>query len=218
MDHGAAEPADFEAVILAGGAARRMRGADKPALEVGGTPLLVSVARAAAAAGARRVVVVGPDRGGEVAAGLEVVGAGLRQGLITVRESPAGSGPVPALGRGLAEVNTSWLALLAADLPFLTGAWVAALLAQAQAAGHDGAVLMDAGGRPQWLAGCWRTGALRQALGEYDGGSLRGLLAPMAPALLAAPARQQPPWLDCDDDESLAAARAALSVYPDGEA
>jgi hypothetical protein len=77
---------------------------------------------------------------------------------------------------------------------------------------------MDAGGRPQWLAGCWRTGALRQALGEYDGGSLRGLLAPMAPALLAAPARQQPPWLDCDDDESLAAARAALSVYPDGEA
>jgi molybdopterin-guanine dinucleotide biosynthesis protein A len=209
------EPADFEAVILAGGGARRLRGADKPALEVGGTPLLVSVGRAAAAAGARRVVVVGPERSGAVADGLQLVGAGLPGGLVTVRESPAGGGPVAALRRGLAEVTASWLALLAADLPFLTGAWVAALLAQAR--GRAGAVLADGSGRPQWLAGCWRAEALRQTLARYDGESLRGLLAPMAPALVQPTEPALPPWLDCDDAESLAHAQA-LAARQDGEA
>ncbi|WP_439951655.1 NTP transferase domain-containing protein, partial [Actinomadura kijaniata] len=45
-------------MILAGGEARRLGGADKPAAAVGGRPLLAWVAEAAA--GARRLVVVGP--------------------------------------------------------------------------------------------------------------------------------------------------------------
>jgi len=221
-DHGVFDHGDFEAVILAGGGSRRMNGADKPALEVGGVPMLVSVARAATSAGARRLIVVGPERGGAVADGLKRLAPELSRGLVTVHESPEGSGPVPALRRGLAEVTAPWLALLAADLPFLTGPWVTTLLGRAVAGlGGRGAVLGDAAGRPQWLAGCWRSKAVRDALERYGGQSLHGLLAPLAPALVKAPfpygrGPALPPWLDCDDADALTAARA-LAADPDGE-
>jgi molybdopterin-guanine dinucleotide biosynthesis protein A len=204
---GSTAPA-FDAVILAGGAGSRLDGADKPALIVGDQPMLVSVAAAAATAGARRIIVVGPARAGTVGSGLAAVAVRLAGGLVTVRESPPGGGPVPALRRGLAEAGASWVALLAADLPFLTGSWVSALLAAAMSAGRDGAVLADAGGRPQWLAGCWRAAALAAALTGYPGQSLRGLLAPLGPAILPAAGGTRPPWLDCDDPATLAAARA----------
>jgi molybdopterin-guanine dinucleotide biosynthesis protein A len=229
---------DFDAVILAGGRAARMNGSDKPSLEVGGVPLLVLVARAAAAAGARQVIVVGPERGGAVGAGLAAVAARLDGGLVTVRESPPGGGPVPALRCGLDAASAPWVALVAADLPFLTDSWLAALLALAHSSGRPGAVLVDDGQRPQWLAGCWQAGPLRAALGRYAGASLGGLLRPLEPALLGpAPPRSEhaesapppfalrrsgaagsglagsgarpQPWLDCDDPAQLAAARAA---------
>ncbi len=220
---------EFDAAILAGGQAARMDGADKPALEVGSVPLLVLVARAAAAAGARRVVVVGPERGGAVGRGLAAVGTGLDRGLVTVRESPPGGGPVPALRRGIEEVSAPWLAVLAADLPFLTGPWLAALLSLGESSGRPGAVFVDDDRRPQWLTGCWHYGELSAALREYAGNSLGGLLRPLQPARLDParldPARPDPalpepglvrpaaaghqPWLDCDDPAQLAAARAA---------
>jgi molybdopterin-guanine dinucleotide biosynthesis protein A len=208
----AAQPA-LTAIILAGGGATRLDGADKPALGVGGEPMLVSVARAAASAGAGQLIVVGPERGGAVARGLAEVAALVAGGIVTVREAPPGAGPVPAARCGLAENRAPWVALLAADLPFLTGVWVAGLRSAASAAGRDGAVLADADGRPQWLAGCWRASALGPALARYSGQSLGGLLGPLDPLLV--PAQDtRPPWLDCDDPRSLAAARAA---YPDGE-
>lgn len=209
---------EFDAVILAGGKAARMGGPDKPALEVGGQALLVTVARAAAEAGAARLVVVGPERAGPIGRAL----AGLPGEVVTVREKPAGHGPVPALRRGIAEVTAGWVALLAADLPFLTSEWLPALLLQARGAGAAGAVLADSGGRPQWLAGCWRSSVLLTALSVYQGDSLGGLLRPLSPVLVgprsaayAAVAGErvpaQPPWLDCDDPAELAAARAVAS-------
>lgn len=209
---GGVRPA-LAAIILAGGAAARLDGADKPALEVGGLPMLVSVARAAAGGGAGQVIVVGPQRGGAVRRGLAGVSAAITGGVVTVGEAPPGGGPVPALRRGLAENRAPWIALLAADLPFLTGAWVARLWSSAASAGRDGGVFGDADGRPQWLAGCWRAAALAAALAGYDGRSLGGLLRPLNPVLLPAD-DPRPPWLDCDDPRALAAARAA---YPDGE-
>jgi molybdopterin-guanine dinucleotide biosynthesis protein A len=231
---------DFDAVILAGGRAARMNGADKPALAVGGVPLLVLVARAAAAAGARQVIVVGPERGGAVGRGLAAVAARLDGGLVTVRESPPGAGPVPALHCGLDAASAPWLALVAADLPFLTDSWLTTLLALARSSGRPGAVLVDDGQRPQWLAGCWQAGPLRAALSRYAGASLGGLLRPLEPALLGSGARPQSglaqsgltgsglagsgarpqPWLDCDDPAQLAAARAAhlARAHLDGEA
>ncbi|WP_243725371.1 molybdenum cofactor guanylyltransferase [Actinomadura rubrisoli] len=188
----------FDAVLLAGGRARRLGGADKPAAPVGGRPLIAWVA--AAAADASRLVVVGPPRD-------------VLPGAVVVREDPPGAGPVPALRAGLAEVRAPWLALLAADLPFLRPVHLVRLLDAARGPAAAGAVLVDERGREQWLAGCWRTATLRAALDSYTGASLRGVLGPLEPARVALPAGEGPPWYDCDTPEELA--RAEHLAGPD---
>ena len=100
------------------------------------------------------------------------------------REEPPGAGPVPALRAGLAEAAAPWVAVLAADLPFLDGDQVLSLLAAARDGTSAGAVIADESGAEQWLAGCWRTGRLGAALAGYQGSSLRGLLAPLRPVLI----------------------------------
>jgi molybdenum cofactor guanylyltransferase len=209
----------FDTIILAGGLAARMGGADKPALEVGGRPMVVSVASAAVAAGTARLILVGPRRDGLVDQLLESVGADAPGGLVWRRESPPSSGPLAALRCGIAAASSPWLALLAADLPFLTGPWIRELLDRCTSAGRAGAAFADDDGRPQWLAGCWETGLVATALAGYTGPSLRGLLAPLNPVLVTAASGGHlvmqsgvvsvgPPWLDCDDPAALAAARA----------
>ena len=127
--------------MLAGGCASRLGGADKPALVVGERSLLASVVSAAAGAGARLVVVVGPPR-----PGLVLAAGGLRE----VREEPPGSGPVPALRRGLAEVAAPWVLVLAADLPFIRAGHLTSLLAAAAGTRPAAAaILADDTGRPQ---------------------------------------------------------------------
>jgi molybdopterin-guanine dinucleotide biosynthesis protein A len=124
-----------------------------------------------------------------------------------VREDPPGAGPVPALRRGLAEISAPWVALLAADLPFLRARHLRALLAAAGAGA--GAILLDDTGQPQWLAGCWQADALAAAAGAYDGSSLRGLLGPLRPVRLRLrlAAGEPPPWLDCDTPADVRRAR-----------
>jgi molybdopterin-guanine dinucleotide biosynthesis protein A len=185
----------FGIIVLAGGRASRLGGQDKPGLVMGDRTLIGSVVRAGIAAGARQLIAVGPRRPG-------------LDGVSFVSEEPPGAGPVPALRRGLAEAAEPWAAVLAADLPFLGEAHLGMLLRAA--AGHHGAVLVDDAGRPQWLAGCWRTEALRRRAAAYDGSSLRGLLGPLAPVLVAVTpgTGEPPPWLDCDTPEDLRRARA----------
>ncbi|GAA2452918.1 hypothetical protein GCM10010191_84220 [Actinomadura vinacea] len=185
----------YDAVVLAGGRARRLGGADKPGAAVGGRPLIGWVADAVAGAG--RLIVVGPPRPGLPHA-------------VVVREDPPGAGPVPALRAGLAEARAPWTVLLAADLPFLRAPHVAALL---DAAGEGGAVLVDQDGREQWLAGCWPTGALRTALAAYAGGSLRGLLGPLVPVPVSLAAGERPPWYDCDTPDALVHADRLAAPY-----
>jgi molybdopterin-guanine dinucleotide biosynthesis protein A len=113
------------------------------------------------------------------------------------------------------------LLLLAADLPFLRGRHLTALLAAArQAPAGSGAIFVDEHGHPQWLAGCWRTAGLRTALARYQGTSLRGLLGPLEPVRVTASAAAStdvpdgaPPWLDCDTSDDLAAALALAAQY-----
>jgi molybdopterin-guanine dinucleotide biosynthesis protein A len=186
------------AVMLAGGRAGRLGGADKPGIEVGGRSMLASVAAAAAGAGARHLVVVGPAR----PAGM--LPAGMAIDFTT--ERPPGAGPVPALRAGLLLVTEPWLLLLAADLPFLRDSHLRELVAAAGQAGA--AALVDDDGRAQWLVSCWRADDLRTALTAYRGNSLGGLLGPLCPAEVTVPAGQAAPWLDCDTPEDLAAARA----------
>jgi molybdopterin-guanine dinucleotide biosynthesis protein A len=199
----------FDAVILAGGRAARAGGIDKPGERVGGRTLLMSVVTAAVTAGASRVVVVGPPR-----AGLRRL-AGLARRLEQTCEDPPGGGPVPALRAGLARAGEPVVAVLAADLPFLASQHLLPLLV-VTGAGSSGAVMIDDTGRRQWLAGCWRVPVLRQALADYAGRSLHGLLAPLLPAMIRfhQPPGEPPPWLDCDTAEDLALARRLHASRP----
>jgi molybdopterin-guanine dinucleotide biosynthesis protein A len=121
---------------------------------------------------------------------------------------------VPALRRGLAEVSAPTVLVLAADLPFLRARHLRALLA-ARRGLTSGVIMVDDTGRPQWLAGAWRTAGLRAAVQAYEQNSLHGLLLPLEPAALDPAqvgydlaAAEPPPWLDCDTAEDLARARA----------
>ncbi|MEO5874147.1 MAG: NTP transferase domain-containing protein [Streptosporangiaceae bacterium] len=174
---------DHDAVILAGGEARRFGGADKPGALVGGRSLIARVA--SAVPDATRLIVVGPVR------------TDLPTALF-VREDPPGGGPIPALRAGLAQVRAPRLALLAADLPFLRHAQVRMLIEAADA------VLVDPSGRDQWLTGAWCTDRLREALDRYNGASLRGLLGPLNPVRV--PVADD--WFDCDTLADLDRARA----------
>ncbi|WP_433429546.1 NTP transferase domain-containing protein [Nonomuraea sp. CA-141351] len=179
----------FDAVILAGGEARRLGGADKPGLTVGGRSLVEHVV--AAVSGAGRTVVVGPERS--------------IPGVVFAREDPPKGGPVPALAAGLNEVTAPWVVLLAGDLPFMTATHVTALLdAAAGAQTARGVVMVDDGGREQWLAGVWPAAPLKAALAAYPGRSLKGLLGPLVAVRLALPGR---PWFDCDTMDDLEEAR-----------
>jgi molybdopterin-guanine dinucleotide biosynthesis protein A len=195
------------AVLLAGGRASRLAGADKPGITIGGRSLLATVAAAATDAGASRIVVVGPFRPGLATHAVEFTS-----------EHPPGGGPVPAIRAGITRVAEPWLLLLAADLPFLRGRHLRALLTTAAQRETAGALLVDAQGRKQWLVSCWRSELLRSALAGYGGASLGGVLARLDPAevTITLEPGQPPPWLDCDTDEDLAAAMAFTYPGKDG--
>ncbi|MGW6555574.1 NTP transferase domain-containing protein [Streptomyces sp. NPDC055051] len=82
----------YDAVVLAGGAARRLGGVDKPGVRVGGRALLDRVL--AACAGARLTVVVGDPRP-------------TVRTVRWTREQPAGTGPLAALAAGAAALATT---------------------------------------------------------------------------------------------------------------
>ena len=181
----------YDAIVLAGGQARRLAGADKPALVVGGRTLLDRVVDAVDAAG--RVVVVGPRRP-------------LERDVIWCQEEPAGSGPVAAIAAGLPQTSAEVVLVLAADLPYVAGA-IAPLLA---AVGRgDVALLADPDGRANHLAAAWRRDALVSALaavGDPNGAAVRSLLGSVAVVLVP----DEAGWgRDCDTWDDLAAARAA---------
>ena len=187
----------YTAVVLAGGKAARLGGQAKPQLEVGGRTMLAAVL--AAVSDADRRVVVGPRQP-------------VPDDVVLVRERPPGGGPVAALRAGLAEVSTDVVALLAGDLPFLTGTLIADL--RERLAG-DGVLVVDEGGRDQWLLGVWRTAALRGAVAGVSGPtSMRRVLAPLiAHRVRPVPVPgEPPPWLDCDTPADLARARQVARV------
>lgn len=196
----------YDVVLLAGGAARRLGGVDKPGLMVGDRTLLERGVDAAA--GAQRVVVVGPARALPAAAG--------RPAVRWVQEQPPGAGPVAALQAGLQEVGAPVVVLLAADLPFVSAAAVSRLAgAVLLGAGPVGAVALDGTGRAQWLLSAWPTAALRAALvGAAPHAALRSVLgglpwAALPPAGLPAVATggTGEVWYDCDTVAELAEAR-----------
>ena len=164
----------FAAVVLAGGAGRRMGGADKAGLPLGGRTLLQRTL--AAARRATEVVVVGdphPDTG---------------SGVRFVREQPAYAGPAAAALTGLAALHTApeRVVVLAVDMPLVTSRTVRRLLAVPDDA--DGVVLVDARGRqqPAFSVRAARLRDVAPAAADWPGLSLRRLLAPLDLRPLAA--------------------------------
>lgn len=116
-------------------------------------------------------------------------------------EEPPGGGPVAAIAAGLARVTAPVVAVLAADLPFLTGAVVRVLVDAAPATAVDGT------GRAQHLLGAFPTAALRAALpAEPSGARVADVMRSLAPQGISFD-MQPPPWWDCDTAEQLEQAR-----------
>ncbi|WP_328742470.1 molybdenum cofactor guanylyltransferase [Streptomyces caniferus] len=229
---------DYDTIVLAGGAARRLGGADKPALSVGGRPLLDRVL--AACPDAAITVVVGPHRP-------------TTRTVVRALDDPPGGGPLAALDAGLRHTTAPTVLVLSADLPFLTAATVQTLLAAATetsaaaapdgaSAGHDegaphdgaaprdesarpgtdatrdGAMLRDASGRDQPLVAAYRAEPLRRELarvraahGTLAGLPLRALVNGLQ--LERVPDATTTASFDCDTWEDISAARARIREH-----
>jgi molybdopterin-guanine dinucleotide biosynthesis protein A len=155
---------DFDAVILAGGKSTRLGGVPKAQLRYDGATLLQRAV--AAARGAGRAVVVGPDPGT------------LPDGTLTAREDPPFAGPAAAIAAGLAalegQVNEAqngqspsakrapWVLVLACDMPMAAAAVPVLLQELAGREGTEGAMSISADGRRQPLLGIYRVSALQR--------------------------------------------------------
>lgn len=146
---GVSDAGSVGAIVVAGGAARRMGGLDKAAIELRGTTLLDRVLGAARPL-CGRLVVVGPRRPTDVV-GVE----------FTVEDSPGG-GPAPAVAAGLDLVGAASVVLvLAADLPALTSEDLGRLLAALDAdPGARAAAATDHRGLPNPLLAAYRAPVL----------------------------------------------------------
>lgn len=152
----------YDAIIVAGGRGSRLGMVDKATLDVGDGPLLDGVLDAAASA--HRIAVIGPKRD-------------LPEHVLQAREEPIFGGPAAAVVTGLqllGEPCCPWTLVLACDLP-LARSVVPVLVDSVR---DDGAVLVDGRGRPQWVAGLYRSAALGRVaaeLGEPTGRALHHL-------------------------------------------
>jgi len=146
----------FDAIVLAGGAARRLDGADKGALEVGHAPMLRRALDAVVEASS--IVVVGPASNASLIADPDIV---------FVTEDPPRGGPAAAVAAGLASTRLDLVVVLACDMPFVHVATVRRLV-EAAADSTDGAMLIDDAGRQQYLAAAYRAEPLRRALDALE--------------------------------------------------
>ncbi|MFI2641513.1 NTP transferase domain-containing protein [Streptomyces sp. NPDC018610] len=207
----------YDAVVLAGGAARRLGGADKPGVRVGGRALLDRVL--GACADARTTVVVADRRP-------------TARPVRWAREEPPGGGPLAALEAGLRHTTADHVVVLSADLPFLEPATVRRLLAALRADRADGVLLTDAEGRDQPLVAAYRTAALHRVLASLatatatapatgarpapapPRGSLAGLpLRRLTAALDLTRVPDHVASFDCDTWDDIAAARARIREH-----
>ncbi|MGO4255094.1 molybdenum cofactor guanylyltransferase [Marmoricola sp. RAF53] len=140
------------AVILTGGGAVRLDGADKASVELGGLTLLEHAL--GAVVDAAEVVVVGPD-------------VPTSRPVTFTREDPPGGGPAAGLLAGLRcfARRPDWVLALAVDMPLVTS-WTVRRLAEA--ARYDGAALIDDSRRLQYLCALYSTDSLQRVRPSYE--------------------------------------------------
>lgn len=152
------------AVVLTGGSAVRLDGADKASIELGGLTLLEHAL--GAMLDVDEVVVVGEP-------------VPTTRPVTFAREDPVGGGPAAGLLAGLRAFarRPDLLVVLAVDMPLVTSATVRRLRA---AAANDGAVLIDQSDQLQYLCAVYLTDALDRVRPSYEdeyGLSMRALVA-----------------------------------------
>ena len=182
-------PLTYDALILTGGAARRLGGASKPDVEVQGEPLIASALRAAG--DARVTIVVGPP-------------TPHHPPELTTREEPPGGGPVAAVAAGLRLLpdGADWVLCLACDTPRAADA--VPTLRDAASRGTATAVVgVDEQGFRQPLMALYERRALTAALGriEVESASLRAVLDLLDVAEVGLPegtARDLDTWEDVE--------------------
>ena len=138
------------AIVLAGGRASRLDGADKGQLAVAGRPMVQSVLGAAKQIAAP-VVVVGP--GGDT------------------RENPPYSGPVAGIAAGMAGLadEVEVVVVVACDLPDLDAGTLSALVDTLRAApAMSAALAVDPDGHDQFLLAAWDRRALAARLDTLE--------------------------------------------------
>ena len=161
---GSPGPAELGGIVLTGGSAVRIQGADKASIEVAGATLLERALDALAEV--PEVVVVGEE-------------VTTSRPVTFRREEPSGGGPAAGLLAGLSGFphTPARVVVLAVDMPLVNAATVRRLLL---AFGEDGALLVDEHGRQQYLCGVYRAEALLAAAppaGEQHGLPMRRLVA-----------------------------------------
>lgn len=181
---------NFDAIILCGGSARRLDGADKKAVIVGGRTLLD---RAIDAVGeASTIVAVGTP-------------ASTPRAVTWTQEQPPGGGPVAALAAGLALVTEPVIVVLGVDFPFVDRERVGKLFAAV--GDKDGAAIADASGRHQFLVGAYRRTALARSLRDRDphGMPVKELMAGLSLEMLEDPisARDCDTWVEVEQANEL---------------
>jgi molybdenum cofactor guanylyltransferase len=192
----------FAAIVLAGGASRRMAGGNKLMRPVAGRPMLHTALAAVADAAPR--IVVGPA----------ALGPDLPPGVLLTLEDPPGGGPVAATGAGLTIVpaEVAFVAVVAADQPFVTGRSIRHLVREVDMGGNAGgdavgAVFVDSAGRQQRGLTVWRARALRRfltSIGDLDGVAMSRLTRELGVVEVDTPVgTEPPPWYDCDTEEDL---------------
>jgi molybdopterin-guanine dinucleotide biosynthesis protein A len=105
------------AIILAGGGSRRM-GCDKLAIRFGDSTLLGHVA-ASVSRVCREVIIAGGERADEY---------GVASSTVWVADPPGTSGPLAGLAAGLTVASNADSIVVAADMPFLSEAFLVRLL------------------------------------------------------------------------------------------
>jgi molybdopterin-guanine dinucleotide biosynthesis protein A len=181
-------------IVLSGGSAARIQGADKASIEVAGVTLLEHAL--AALAEVPEVVVVGEQ-------------VPTSRPVSFVREDPPGGGPAAGLLAGLSGFpgRPRLVVVLAVDMPLVSAATVRRLMLSAA---EDGALLVDDSGRRQYLCAVYRTEALLAAAPapeQQPGLAVRALVGSLRLAEVPALAGETQ---DLDTWDDLVAVRALM--------
>ena len=152
-------PGPVGGIVLTGGGAARLGGAEKAGVEVGGRTLLEHALEALA--DIAEVVVVGPE-------------VATTRPVTFRREDPPGGGPAAAVLAGLTGFvrRPRLVVVLAVDMPLVTAGTVARLL---RAVTGDGAILLDPSGQQQYLCAAYSVDALERHRPTEEGAAEHGL-------------------------------------------